>query len=302
MRLDGRRVLITGTGGGQGEGAQALFAREGARIRGCDLTEGSAATTARALAADGHDVEGATVDLADPEAAARWVEESAEALGGIDVLYNNAAGYGFAPFAEMSLELWRHVMRVELDIVFHTTQPAWRHLRASGRASIISTASMSGVRGIAPLGQAAHAAAKGGVIALMKTLAAEGAPDGIRANAISPGFVKTPATDAAVGPDLLAFQMSMHLIRRPGLPEDIAHLALYLASDESSWVTGQNYSIDGGRHRRVPLDGPAGWRRAVAAVDHRRRRDGHDRAVVAGGVVCTRSVVSGAQRRSTTLA
>jgi NAD(P)-dependent dehydrogenase (short-subunit alcohol dehydrogenase family) len=84
------------------------------------------------------------------------------------------------------------------------------------------------------------------VIALTKTLAAEGAADGIRANAISPGFVKTPATDAAVGDELRAFQMGMHMIRRPGLPADIAPLALYLASDESLWVTGQNYSIDGG--------------------------------------------------------
>jgi NAD(P)-dependent dehydrogenase (short-subunit alcohol dehydrogenase family) len=146
----------------------------------------------------------------------------------------------------MTLETWRHVMRVELDIVFHTTSPAWKHLRASGAASIINTASMSGLRGIAPLGQAAHAAAKGGVIALTKTLAAEGAADGIRANAMSPGFVKTPATDAAVGDELRAFQLGMHLIRRPGEGDDIAHLATYLASDESLWVTGQNISIDGG--------------------------------------------------------
>ena len=246
MRLAGKRVLITGTAGGQGEAAQAMFAREGARIVGCDLQEGAAERTAAALQEEGHEVVGFTVDLADHDAAAQWIEDAAEHLGGIDVLYNNAAGFGFAPFEEMSLETWRHVMRVELDIVFHTTQPAWKHLKRSGAASIINTASMSGVRGIAPLGQAAHAAAKGGVIALTKTLAAEGAPDGIRANAISPGFVKSPATDAAVGDELRAFQMGMHLIRRPGLGEDIAYLATYLASDESSWVTGQNYSIDGG--------------------------------------------------------
>jgi len=246
MRLEGKRVLITGTAGGQGEAAQAMFAREGARIIGCDVQEGAAEKTADALRADGHDVTGFTVDLADAEAAARWVDESAERLGGIDVLYNNAAGAGFAPFAEMSLELWRHVIRVELDIVFHTTQPAWRHLRATGNSSIINTASMSGLRGIAPLGQAAHSAAKGGVIALTRTLAAKGAPDGIRANTISPGFVKSPATDKFVGDELRAFQMGMHLIRRPGLGEDIAPLAVYLASDESVWVTGQNYSIDGG--------------------------------------------------------
>ena len=135
MRLEDKRVLITGTAGGQGEAAQAMFAREGARIIGCDVQEGAAEKTADALRADGHDVTGFTVDLADAEAAARWVDESAE-----------------------------------------------RHLRATGNSSIINTASMSGLRGIAPLGQAAHSAAKGGVIALTRTLAAEGAPDGIRAS------------------------------------------------------------------------------------------------------------------------
>ena len=245
MRLSGKRVLITGTAGGQGEAAQALFAREGARVVGCDVQEGAAERTAEAVRDAGGDASGYTVDLADPDAARRWIEAGIEQLGGIDVLYNNAAGYGFAPFAEMTLELWRHVIHVELDIVFHTTRPAWQAL-CDGGGSIINIASMSGVRGIAPLGQAAHAAAKGGVIALTKTLAAEGAEHGVRANAISPGFVKTPATDAAVGDTLREFQMGMHLIRRPGMPEEIASLALYLASDESRWVTGQNYSVDGG--------------------------------------------------------
>ncbi|BEP13430.1 SDR family NAD(P)-dependent oxidoreductase [Acidothermaceae bacterium B102] len=246
MRLAGKRVLITGTAGGQGEAAQAMFVREGARVVGCDIQAGAAERTAQVLADQGHDVHGSTVDISDPAAAERWIDESAERLGGIDVLYNNAAGYGFAPFAQMKLEMWRHVMLVELDIMFHTTQPAWKHLLASGNASIINIASMSALRGIAPLGQAAHAAAKGGVIALTKTLASEGAADGIRANAISPGFVKTPATDAAVGDELRAFQMNMHLLRRPGIGDDIAYLAVYLASDESAWVTGQNYSVDGG--------------------------------------------------------
>lgn len=246
MRLADKRVLITGTGGGQGAAAAATFAAEGARVVGCDVAPGTAEQTAETLRAKGHDVTGATVDLADADAAAAWVEDAASALGGIDVLYNNAAGFGFAPFADMSLELWRHVMRVELDIVFHTTQPAWRHLQRTGTASLINTASMSAIRGIAPLGQAAHAAAKGGVVALTKTLAAEGAEHGIRANTMSPGFVKTPATDAAVGDELRAFQMGMHLLRRAGESDEIAQLALYLASDESRWLTGQNISIDGG--------------------------------------------------------
>jgi len=246
MRLAGKRVLITGTAGGQGEAAQAMFAREGARVIGCDIQDGASERTAAVLREQGFDVSGSTVDISDADAAGRWIEASAEQLGGIDVLYNNGAGAGFAPFADMTLELWKHVLHVELDIIFHTTQPAWKHLVASGAGVIINTASMSGIRGIAPLGQAAHAAAKGGIIALTKTLAAEGAMHGIRANAISPGFVKSPGTDAFVGDELRAFQMGMHLIRRPGLGDDIAYLAVYLASHESSWVTGQNYSIDGG--------------------------------------------------------
>jgi meso-butanediol dehydrogenase/(S,S)-butanediol dehydrogenase/diacetyl reductase len=246
VRLDGKRILLTGTARGQGEAAQALFAREGARVIGCDVLEGGAERTAAALAEQGHDVTGNTVDLSDADATAQWVEDGAAQLGGIDVLYNNAAGFGFAPFEEMGLDLWRHVMRVELDIIFHTTQPAWKHLKRSGKASIVNTASMSGCRGIAPLGQAAHSAAKGAVIGLTRTLAAEGAVDGIRANAISPGYVKTPATDGAISSELREFMLDMHLIRREGLPEDVAYMALYLASDESSWVTGQNFSVDGG--------------------------------------------------------
>jgi NAD(P)-dependent dehydrogenase (short-subunit alcohol dehydrogenase family) len=247
-RLAGKRVLLTGTGtvGGQGSVIQEVFAREGARVVGCDLQPGAAEATAATLAEQGLDVAGHTVDLADPDAAAAWIEAGARRLGGIDVLYNNAAGHGFMPFAEMTLDNWHHVIRTELDIVFHTTRPAWDHLKRSGAASVINTASMSGVRGIAPLGQAAHAAAKGGVIGLTKTLAAEGAEHGIRVNALSPGLVKTPGTDAFVVGPLREFQLNMHLIRRTGTGEDIAMLALYLASDESSWVTGQNYSIDGG--------------------------------------------------------
>lgn len=246
MRLDGKRVLITGTAGAQGTVAQARFAREGARVIGCDIREGAAEETARALSEQGFDVHGTTVDLSDPEAAARWIDESADSLGGMDVLYNNGAGSGFAPFEDMTLALWTHVIHHELDIIFHTTHPAWKHLKASGNASVINTASMSGMRGIAPLGQVAHSAAKGGIIALTRSLAAEGAEHGIRVNAISPGLVKTPGTDAFVVGALRDFQLDMHLLRRVGLPEEVVNMAVFLASDEAGWITGQNYSVDGG--------------------------------------------------------
>ena len=245
MRLEGKRVLITGTAGGQGEAAQRLFAAEGARIVGCDLQDGAAEKTAAPLREEGHEVYGDTVDLSDATAADEWVDSAAKRLGGIDVLYNNAAGFGFAPFADMTHELFRHVLHVELELVFNTIKPAWSHMLVGG-GSIVNTASYSALRGIEPLGQVAHAAAKGGVISMTRSLAAEGAKDDIRANAISPGFVKSPATDFAVPQEGREWQLSKHLLQRPGTGEDVAYLALYLASEESSWVTGQNFSVDGG--------------------------------------------------------
>lgn len=250
-RLVGKRILITGTGGGQGEAAQRLFTSEGAIVFGCDITDGSAQKTAETLRNQGFEAWGSTVDLSNPEQATNWVIESSERMGGLDVLYNNASGFGFSPFSHMDLALWRHVMNVELDLVFHTTRAAWPLLQKGG-GSLINIGSYSGLRGIEPLGQVAHAAAKGGVIAMTRALAAEGAVNGIRANCISPGFISTPATDKAVDDEGRAWQISNALIQRPGTGNDIAYMALYLASDESSWVTGQNYVVDGGA--------TSGWR------------------------------------------
>ncbi|QII00323.1 SDR family oxidoreductase [Rhodococcoides fascians A21d2] len=251
-RLTGKRVLITGTAGGQGAAAQELFAREGATVVGCDLHAGTAEASAALLRDRGYDVHGYDVDLSDPDSAREWIEAGTVRLGGIDVLYNNAAGFGFAPFSDMTIDLFRHVLKVELELVFNTISPTWKILTEAGAGSIINTASYSALRGIAPLGQVAHSAAKGAIISMTKSLAAEGASYGIRVNAISPGFVKSPATDAAVDEAGRNWQLNNHLIQRPGLGDDIAYMALFLASDESSWITGQNYSVDGGA--------TAGWR------------------------------------------
>ena len=192
-RLDGKVALITGTAGGQGAAAARLFAGEGATVFGCDLDSERADAVAAEIRAGGGDIHStAPVDLADPDAAAAWVNDAAERAGGIDVLYNNASAPRVGPFAELSWDDWRFTLHNELDLIFTVTRAAWPHLIARGGGTVINTASVSAHRGATFIEQAAHGAAKGGVLAITRHLAASGARHGIRANSISPGLIVTP--------------------------------------------------------------------------------------------------------------
>ncbi|UGS35989.1 SDR family NAD(P)-dependent oxidoreductase [Capillimicrobium parvum] len=247
-RLDGKVALITGTAGGQGRAAAELFASEGAHVMGCDVNAaGAAETLERVRAAGGRMDSHAPVDLGDSAAARAWVAEAARLGGGIDILYNNASEARFGSIGDLTDEDWHATIRNEVDLIFYVCSAAWRYL-VDGGGSIINTGSISGVSAIqATPGSFAHAAAKGAVIALTRELALEGGPHAIRANSISPGIIASPATarmltDQKFNTD----HLDSIMLTRIGEVEDVAAMALFLASDESAWVTGANFMVDGG--------------------------------------------------------
>jgi NAD(P)-dependent dehydrogenase (short-subunit alcohol dehydrogenase family) len=246
-RLEGKVTLITGTGGGQGRAAALRFASEGALVVGCDIQADANAQTTKMVEADGGTMTGMDgVDLGDPEQARQWVEDAAALHGRIDVVYNNASACKFAPIAEMSIEDWHFTIRNELDLIFYVTKYAWNYLAERGGV-IINTGSCSGVVGSHTSPAAAHAATKGGVIAMTRQLAVEGAAHGIRVVSISPGPIASPGTEEIFkDPQVMAVMMPSLLIQRPGRPEEIAATAAFLASDDGSFITGANIAVDGG--------------------------------------------------------
>jgi meso-butanediol dehydrogenase/(S,S)-butanediol dehydrogenase/diacetyl reductase len=248
-RLDGKVAFITGTAGGQGAAAAKLFAAEGAFVIGCDLSEeGARATDAAIAAAGGRSRSWAPVDLADMDGAAGWVAAGVAEAGGIDILYNNASAPRVGPWDELSWEDWRFTLHNELDLVYTVTKAAWPHLVAS-RGVIVNTASVSAHRGATFTEQAAHGAAKGGVLAMTRHLAASGARHGVRANSISPGLIVTPQ----IAPFLEDPSHPMHGMReahplgRLGEPEDVAKVALFVASDDAAYLNAIDIVVDGGQ-------------------------------------------------------
>jgi NAD(P)-dependent dehydrogenase (short-subunit alcohol dehydrogenase family) len=237
MRLEGKVCVVTGASGGIGAATVALFQREGARVVGADLAPGAPGELSL------------QVDVTDEQQVQQMYERVAAELGRVDVLFNNA---GISPpddasVLDTSLEAWRRVQDVNLQSVFLCCKHGIPRLLSSGGGSVINTASFVAVMGAAT-SQISYTASKGGVLALSRELGVEFARRGVRVNALCPGPVDTPLLRELYAADpKQAERRLVHVpIGRFARAEEIANAALFLASDESSYVTASTFLVDGG--------------------------------------------------------
>jgi len=247
-RLAGKIAVVTGIGSGIGKGCALMFARQGAKVVGCDLSASAAeATAVEARAAGLELLIHAPCDLTDPGAVRSFFDFVADRCGGLDILLNAAATAVFAWIEDLSYSDWRKTLTGELDVVFLACKAAWPYLVQRGGGSIINFASANAYGALKGSPALAHCAGKGGVLAMTRQLAMEGGPHLIRANTISPGMIVTGATRPVLEqPGFLDNVLEKKMLKRVGQPEDVAWCATYLASDEASWVTASDFSVDGG--------------------------------------------------------
>jgi NAD(P)-dependent dehydrogenase (short-subunit alcohol dehydrogenase family) len=249
MRLKDKVCIITGGASGMGKVASQLFAKEGAKVIATDIQESAGRETVDAIKAQGGQARFVRADVSQEKDCERMVAEAVRAFGGVDVLYNNA---GIFPQDDHSVidtaeEVWRKVLAINLQGVASSCKYAIPEMIKRGKGSVINIASFVALVGCS-VPQDAYTASKGAVIALTKSLAVQFGPKQIRSNAICPGPIETPLLTKWLlsNPKERDKRLCRIPMGRFGKPEDIVYLAMYLASDESSWTNGAAIVVDGG--------------------------------------------------------
>jgi NAD(P)-dependent dehydrogenase (short-subunit alcohol dehydrogenase family) len=255
-RLRGKRAIVTGAGSGIGRASAVRFAEEGARLVVSDLDEAGLAETAARVEATGGEARSVVADASEEKAVEGLVETCTGAFGGLEVAFANAGVTGMnVPFFQATVEDWQRVLAVNLIGPFLAIKHASRAMREAGGGSIVCTASVAGLRSGA--GASAYSASKAGVLNLVQTAAQQLAGTGVRVNAICPGLIETgmtrPMFEAARAAGKEAKIGQLNPLRRAGQPEEIAAAALFLASDDASYVNGQAIVVDGGLSSSHPF-------------------------------------------------
>src|SRR5215471_17973199 len=255
-RLEGKRAVVTGAASGIGRASAILFAKEGAKVVASDIEPKGLEATVAAIRAAGGVARGVVASVSESDAVKGLVDESVREHGGLEVFYANAGvSCGRAPLMSLEPNDWIEVLKVNLIGPFLGIKHSAKYMMEHGGGSIICTASVAGLRSGA--GGAQYSASKAGVINLVTTAAMQLAGTGIRVNAICPGLIETgmtqPLFDHARAAGKEAKIGQLNPTRRGGRPEEIARVALFLASDEASYVNGQSWAVDGGLSSSLPF-------------------------------------------------
>jgi len=247
-----RTAIVTGGARGIGLATGKALAQAGARVLLADIDEKEVNRTSAHLCSDGLTVTPCSVDIANPESTSNMVERALKAYGNLDILVNNAAVSDDTPFEALSQEHWQNIININLNGAYYCTKAALPALKQSSTAAVVNVASIQGLRGQPDA--LAYATAKGGLVNMTRCMAVDFGPMGIRVNAVAPGFINTRMAQLPTGDHEYDTQWFKDIfikhgrlpLRRPGTPEDVAGPIVFLASDDSRYITGQTLVVDGG--------------------------------------------------------